>query len=210
MPYFDWSEDLDDDDAALILIFIKCRLCSHVQEHYVNESRANFIYNWAGKDNSFRHGAENFVYNSDNTYTSFSSEVVCSECYLTWSYSLERIWSNQVDEVIREYQNVNPQFDSPLEVYFWTSWKEKCPIALSPQYQCGVYRIDFVHTSTKTAIELDGGKFHSTPYQIAHDKRRQTELEQQGWRFLRFRGEEVFSDIDNCIVEILHFLSKAN
>ncbi len=206
--YFDFPEDWDCDDVPLIMIFVKCKFCGNVQQHYVRENRVNFLYNWASVNFYYAEDAENFVYNWDNTFTSFSYGVRCTECNLVWSYKLEQFWNEESFDPEEEYQHSAPQFDSPLEELFWVAWKTRCLVDLSPQYQVGKYRIDFVHLPTKTAIEVDGEHYHSSPDQIAHDKRRQLELEKQGWSFIRFKFRELRSEMDRCIVNTLNFISR--
>ncbi len=156
------------------MIHVKCILCGKVQEHYVSEDQANFIYNWAGIDIQYAEDLENFVYYPDNTYTSFSSEVRCTECGLVWSYIPQKFWDQRVDATDEESEwfekdEPGPEIDSPLERVFWTFWKEKCPIVLTPQLKVGRYFIDFAHIPSHTAIELDGKKYHSSQSQIAND-----------------------------------------
>lgn len=205
--YFDFPEDWDEDDVPLIMISVRCRFCKFVHSYYVKENRVNYIFNWAWVEFLYAHDAENFVYNWDNTYTSFSLEVSCPNCSIVWSYKLEQFWSQQPEHVIQQYQHTVPQFASPIEKDFWHLWKSRCPIALIPQYPVGKYSLDFAHVPTKTAIELDGRQYHSTPYQRSNDMKRQTEIEQQGWRFLRYSGLDIYNNFDRCFTEILNLLS---
>ncbi len=161
MSYFGWSKDWFDKDgdpnvseglikrfvnryfstprkcqdhAPLIMFFVRCRFCGNVQQHYILEDHVNFIYNPTSIDFFYIPGLENFVYNHDNTYTSLSSEVDCTRCYLVWNTKLEHLWHHQPSDLTKKYENINPQFESPLEETFWTAWKAKCRIALLPQY----------------------------------------------------------------------------
>ncbi len=197
------------------MIHVKCKLCGKVQEHYVSEDQANFIPNWAVLGYQYAEDLENFVYNFDNTYTSFSSDVRCAQCGLVWSYTLQQFWEQGVDAADEEpywleEEESSPEFDSPLEKGFWFYWKENCPIVLTPQLEVGRYRIDFAHIPSHTAIELDGNEYHSSQSQIANDKRRQLELERQGWRFIRFNYWDMLEEYSrlDCVVNILNFMSR--
>jgi very-short-patch-repair endonuclease len=53
------------------------------------------------------------------------------------------------------------------------------------------YSIDFAMPDLKLGIEVDGALFHSTPDQIASDKKRDGKLAQMGWTILRFTDKEV-------------------
>lgn len=102
---------------------------------------------------------------------------------------------------------LNPyQFDSPIEKMFWNAWKREfrrrdIRYVLTPQHEIGRYRVDFAHVPTKTAIELDGFAFHSNADDIAHDRRRQREIESMGWNVIRFGGKEVHDDVHGCVME---------
>lgn len=64
------------------------------------------------------------------------------------------------------------------------------------QWSVGAYRIDMVAIceNRKMAIECDGDKYHSGEDKIREDMERQTILERLGWRFIRIRGSEFYSD----------------
>lgn len=100
---------------------------------------------------------------------------------------------------------------SPIEQSFFEAWRKYYPNELLlPQYEIkgGIYRLDFAHVETKTAIELDGFAAHSSTDQIAGDRKRQREIEALGWRFIRFGGKEVYQDVAKCINETYLFIQK--
>lgn len=72
----------------------------------------------------------------------------------------------------------------------------------------GRYRLDFAHPSTKTAIELDGFKAHSSTRQIANDRRREREVRNAGWEFIRFGGHEIHHDVYGCVAETYQFIAR--
>lgn len=89
---------------------------------------------------------------------------------------------------------------SPIEAAFYEAWCNRCPsIELKRQYPIGVYRVDFAHPETLTAIELDGHAFHSGRRDRTRDYQRQRWIEDHGWFFVRFTGSEVFSDVEDCV-----------
>lgn len=191
--YFAFPEDYDEDDIPLIMIFVKCRVCGSVQEHYTTETEED---------------ARKFIYNRDNFYISLE-KLSCTQCGLVWNRKLEEFWMYQSIHADEIYRHISPQFESPLEVSFWKTWKEKCPhIPLIPQYRIGKYRVDFAYPPTRTAIELDGKQYHSAPSQIAYDKIRQAEIEQRGWHFLRFTGSSILLNVDWCVLDTLRFLAE--
>lgn len=84
-----------------------------------------------------------------------------------------------------------PGRPTPIELAFYRSWfaltRTGPQFEIEFQHPVKQYFLDFAHLPTKTAIELDGMKGHSTPADIEKDRRRQREIEAEGWRFIRFR-----------------------
>ena len=66
---------------------------------------------------------------------------------------------------------------------------------ISPQWEVGSFRIDMVaiYKGNKVAIECDGEQWHGED-KLEEDMNRQAILERLGWRFIRIRGSEFFSD----------------
>jgi restriction endonuclease-like protein len=64
-------------------------------------------------------------------------------------------------------------------------------------------RLDFALPGLKMAIELDGHATHSSPDQIAADRRRQRALEDAGWKVRRYGGKEVMQDAQACVRDAL-------
>lgn len=105
----------------------------------------------------------------------------------------------------------NFSFESPIECAFWEKWfsfNYDSYFPLIPQYQIGKYRVDFAHVATHTAIELDGHATHSSPDAIAYDRKRQREIEEQGWHVIRFGGKEIYSDASTAVHEAYRLLRK--
>jgi hypothetical protein len=56
-----------------------------------------------------------------------------------------------------------------------------------------VYRLDMGWEERRVAVEYDGEEFHSTPEQVAHDRRRHAELQDRfGWQVLAVGKGDVF------------------
>ncbi len=112
-------------------------------------------------------------------------------------------------DLLQEHRGSSPQLYSPIEQAFWDAWLSITAnrvYRLVPQYPIGKYRVDFADPIIKTAIELDGHATHSTPDAIAYDRKRQREIEAEGWHVVRFGGKEVFSDVNKCARETLALL----
>jgi len=99
---------------------------------------------------------------------------------------------------------------SPIEAQFYNAWNKRNArasweeyVGLFPQYPLwdGRYRVDFAYAPKKIAIELDGFQAHSSTDQIAHDRKRQRDIEAAGWRVIRFGGKEVHRNAERCVDE---------
>lgn len=128
-----------------------------------------------------------------------------------WGYGYSP--ENALSTMLRKFKYDTWTFNSHIENLFWQRWLDlypgnDCSIPLEPQYQVGRYRIDFAHIESKTAIELDGHASHSSPDAIAHDRKRQRELEAQGWHVIRFGGKEIVQDVERCVHEAVDILVK--
>jgi very-short-patch-repair endonuclease len=104
---------------------------------------------------------------------------------------------------------------SPAEKSFLAAWTEyaatqSLKIELTPEYEIlsGRYRLDFAHPGSKSAVEIDGFAAHSSTEQIANDRRREREITQLGWRFVRFGGKEITKDVYGCVAETYRFITR--
>jgi len=107
-----------------------------------------------------------------------------------------------------------PTFGSPIEARFWDEWTRRGlndRYKLTPQLEIlnGKYRLDFAHQPSMTAIELDGYEFHSDREQFTRDRRRQREIEQLGWRFIRFSGSEIHNGVAGCVKEAVTLIQRS-
>ncbi len=63
------------------------------------------------------------------------------------------------------------------------------------------YSLDFAIPEIKLCIECDGEHWHKIGN--PHDRKRNWFLRNRGWKILRFRGNEIKTNIDVCIKTIL-------
>jgi|GEM_PF-6725449 len=141
--------------------------------------------------------------------------------FISWAIA---IWNYRIDQAHKE-QSISVEaecdiilalrnseeiftFNSPIEEMFWKAWKAYSFLSLVPQHKIGKYKVDFAHLSTKVAVELDGLVAHRTTEQIANDRRRQREIEAEGWKFLRFGGKEIYQDVGQCVRDVEAFITK--
>ena len=60
----------------------------------------------------------------------------------------------------------------------------------------------------RVALECDGERWHSGDAKIREDMERQTILERLGWRFIRLRGSEYYSDPEKAMQRIFDNLTE--
>jgi very-short-patch-repair endonuclease len=80
---------------------------------------------------------------------------------------------------------------------------------ISPQYQIGKYRVDFRLESNCSGrrilavIECDGHDFHErTKEQAARDRKRDRDLQSEGYLVFRFTGSQIYRDPWGCVDEM--------
>ena len=108
--------------------------------------------------------------------------------------------------ILKENAKVNRNKMTQAESVFWSVAKgsrlgQKC----RRQYIIGDYIVDFFFRESLLIVELDGG-YHFTKEQQEADAFRQKWLEQQGYKVLRFKNEEVLSHIEDVIKTIQNSL----
>ena len=69
------------------------------------------------------------------------------------------------------------------------------------QHIIGQYIADFACLEKMLVIELDGG-YHSLPEQLISDEQRTVDLQEMGYRVIRFTNEELFQGIDLVLTQI--------
>ncbi|APM39838.1 AAA domain-containing protein [Clostridium kluyveri] len=80
---------------------------------------------------------------------------------------------------------------------------------ITPQWEVGAFRIDMVvsHKDNRVALECDGERWHGED-KLEEDMNRQSILERLGWRFIRIRGSEFFSDELGSMERIIQKLNE--
>ena len=77
------------------------------------------------------------------------------------------------------------------------------------QHIIGDYIVDFICLQEKLIIEIDGG-YHSQEAQIIFDQARTEWLNEQGFKVIRFKNEEVLFDTDKVLNKIKKEFNKQN
>ena len=91
------------------------------------------------------------------------------------------------------------------EKILWERLKKRqlCGMHFRRQHPYGIYIIDFLCDKANLAIEVDGD-IHL--FMGEYDGERTRYFESSGLKVLRFRNEEVESEIDNVIEQIVNYL----
>jgi very-short-patch-repair endonuclease len=74
------------------------------------------------------------------------------------------------------------------------------------QHPLDIFIADFYCHEKKLIIELDGG-YHETLKQKEYDDGRSYELEEKGYKIIRFKNEDVINHIEKVIEEIIKVLN---
>lgn len=75
------------------------------------------------------------------------------------------------------------------------------------QHPVGPYIVDFACLSIRLAIEVDGTT-HSTEARQAHDQKRTTWLEHNGWQVIRIQNIWIYDDLDNVMDHIAEAIGQ--
>jgi very-short-patch-repair endonuclease len=107
-------------------------------------------------------------------------------------------------EALKQFADLNPKLESPIEEAFWHAYLNARPPELEglrAQYEVlgGKYRLDFALPDVKVGIELDGYAYHSSPEAFTQDRKRERDLNLAGWRIIHFSGSEINRDANGCI-----------
>ena len=110
--------------------------------------------------------------------------------------------------MLKEYAAENRRFQTDAERMLWRCLStNKLGIHFRRQHIIGCYIADFVCLRKKLIIEVDGG-YHSQKKQAIKDYYRTEDLERMGFKVLRFRNEEIETNISLVLDQIFNKLSK--
>ncbi|MCX6031758.1 MAG: endonuclease domain-containing protein [Chloroflexi bacterium] len=90
---------------------------------------------------------------------------------------------------------------TPAELKLWGALQNKQLDGLKfrPQHPVGPFILDFWCPARKLVVELDGGVHEG---QTDYDEARTQQLQDYGYRVIRFRNEEVVSDLASVLERI--------
>ena len=68
------------------------------------------------------------------------------------------------------------------------------------------YSLDFAIPELKIDIECDGEYYHELGN--SHDRKRNWALRKRGWKIIRFRGNEVKNNMEDCIKKLIVIIAE--
>ena len=110
--------------------------------------------------------------------------------------------------MLKEYASENRKFQTDAERMLWRYLStNKLGIHFRRQHIIGCYIADFVCLRKKLVIEVDGG-YHSQSEQAIKDYYRTEDLERMGFKVIRFRNEDIETNISLVLDQIFNKLSE--
>ena len=100
---------------------------------------------------------------------------------------------------LKAYSKEMRRFATEAESILWEYLRAKqLGKTFKRQHIIGDYIADFVCLESSLIVELDGG-YHQLPEQQINDELRTEWLEKHGFRVIRFKNEELLTNIDHCL-----------
>ena len=103
-------------------------------------------------------------------------------------------------------ENRNNPTEAERLLWFYLSNKQ-FGVRFRRQHIIGQYVADFACLEKMLVVELDGG-YHSLPEQQISDEQRTADLQEWGYRVIRFTNEELFLGIDLVLTKIKNALNE--
>ena len=112
-------------------------------------------------------------------------------------------WANpMVYPLLREHQRLHREYPTEAEEHLWHYIKsDQLGVRFRREHIIDDHIVDFVCLKQKLIIEVDGG-YHENPLQVYRDDVRSADLEQLGFRVLRFTNDEVLGNIERVLNNI--------
>ena len=102
----------------------------------------------------------------------------------------------------RKFARANRRTMTKAETMVWWELRDhKLGVQFRRQMPIGPYTADFAAHAVQFIVEIDG-RTHKTEEARLRDRQRQTWLEQEGWRVLRFSDDVVVGGLALVIAEI--------
>ena len=110
--------------------------------------------------------------------------------------------------LLKVYASENKKYQTEAEKMLWLHLRgKKSGLHFRRQHIIGCYIADFVCLKKKIIIEVDGG-YHSQPAQAIKDYYRTEQLESLGFKVLRFKNEDIFSNVVFVLDQIFNAIAR--
>ena len=105
-------------------------------------------------------------------------------------------------DLLKEFAKHNRREMTKSETILWNALRREIKsYKFRRQHPIGDYIADFLCVNNKMVIEVDG-EYHNDPQQQQEDQWRTENLQNKGYHVIRFKNEEVDSDIQGVIRKI--------
>jgi very-short-patch-repair endonuclease len=110
--------------------------------------------------------------------------------------------------LLKVYASENKKYQTEAEKMLWLHLRgNKLGLHFRRQHIIGCYIADFVCLKKKIIIEVDGG-YHSQYAQAIKDYYRTEKLESLGFKVLRFRNEDIYSNVVFVLDQIFNAIAR--
>lgn len=120
--------------------------------------------------------------------------------------ALAKVQGKNVEQLLDAEETARgPKPESVAEELVWeAAQRAQHPelAGLVCQYPIWAYRVDFALPDRKIGFEIDGHAYHSDPLTFDRDRKRHRQIELQGWRLVRFSGQEACDDPYRVVAEM--------
>ncbi|MBR1484620.1 MAG: endonuclease domain-containing protein [Prevotella sp.] len=107
---------------------------------------------------------------------------------------------------VENYAVKNRKAMTPAEERLWEELKgNKLGVHFRRQHVIGTYIADFISLKNKLVIEVDG-EYHTASEQQLLDAERTAYLQRKGYRVVRFTNNQVLTDIESVMSQIIKSL----
>ena len=111
-------------------------------------------------------------------------------------------------DLLKEFARHNRREMTRSETVLWDALRSEFRgIKFRRQHPIGDYIADFLCLTEKLVVEVDGG-YHDNPQQQQEDQWRTEYLQSKGYHVMRFKNEEVDTDVKGVIRSIKEELIK--
>ena len=110
--------------------------------------------------------------------------------------------------LLKVYASENKKYQKKEKKMLWLHLRgNKLGLHFRRQHIIGCYIADFVCLKKKIIIEVDGG-YHSQYAQAIKDYYRTEKLESLGFKVLRFRNEDIYSNVVFVLYQIFNAIAR--